>query len=111
MKCNCVLTMADIALEASRILGRKVNVHTVQQVRAQLAQQHCDAAFSGKAKDWEGGCIKNPYLPTRTFGGTYGFSKARAQRIVRAVIARSKSVKSRSAVRRWRGKVTAFAFA
>jgi hypothetical protein len=111
IKSSCVNSMADIAVEASKIVGRKVNVETVWYVRSKFAQRHCDVAFAGRARDWEGGCIRNPYLPTRTFGNTYAFSKMRTRRLLKAVVAHCSSKRSRSAIKRWRGKTKAFAYA
>lgn len=111
MSCKCVNTAGDIAVEASKILGRKVNVYTVWAVRMKMAQRHCDEAFAKKTKDWEGGCIRNPFLPNKMFGNTYAFSKARAARLLKAVVAHCQSQKSKSAIKRWRGKTTAYAYA
>lgn len=111
LKCTCVHTLDDIASEASKILGRKVNTHTVRYLRDKLAQAHCTMAFSGKKKNWETGCIRNPYLPTKMFGNVYAFSPARARRLLKAVVTHCSGKKSTSAIRRWRGKTTAFAYA
>ncbi|NDD53223.1 hypothetical protein EBZ39_05000 [bacterium] len=110
INCECVNTATDIANEASKIVGRRVSVHTVYVVRAKLAQRHCDTAFAKKERDWEGGCIRNPYLPTKMFGLTYGFSKARTRKLLKAVVAHGNSPKSKGAIKRWRGKTAAFAY-